>query len=56
MEEVKEYVTRATSKGQVTIPAEVRHLLGIRPGKEVIFRVEGDRVEFLPPPMSLEEV
>jgi len=56
MERVKEYVTRATSKGQVTIPAEVRRLLGIQPGKEVIFRVEGGRVEILPPPMSLEEV
>ena len=56
MGQIKEYVIRATSKGQVTIPAEVRRLLGIQPGKEVIFRVEGGRVEILPPPMSLEEV
>jgi AbrB family looped-hinge helix DNA binding protein len=33
---------RVTSKGQVTIPQEVRQKLGIQPGTEVRFRVRGD--------------
>lgn len=36
-------VATVTSKGQVTIPKVVRDVLGIKPGDEVIFRVEGDR-------------
>ena len=31
---------RVTSKGQVTIPQEVRELLGISPGSEVDFQVD----------------
>lgn len=34
-----------TSKGQVTIPKEVRQQLGIRAGSRVSFRVVGDHVE-----------
>lgn len=34
---------RVTSKGQVTLPKAVRDALGIRPGDEVVFRVEGKR-------------
>lgn len=34
-----------TSKGQVTIPKEVRQQLGIRAGSRVSFRVIGDHVE-----------
>lgn len=30
-----------TGKGQVTIPKRVRQLLGIRPGSELTFEVEG---------------
>ena len=33
---------RVTSKGQVTIPIEIRRRLGIFPDTEVEFRVEGD--------------
>ncbi|MDX8402652.1 MAG: AbrB/MazE/SpoVT family DNA-binding domain-containing protein [Mariprofundaceae bacterium] len=35
---------RVTSKGQVTIPQEIRRLLGIGPQSEVEFVAEGDRV------------
>jgi AbrB family looped-hinge helix DNA binding protein len=35
---------RVTSKGQVTIPKEVRDKLGIAPGDEVGFREEGDAI------------
>ena len=33
---------RVTQKGQVTIPLEVRRALGIRPGSEVDFQLDGD--------------
>jgi AbrB family looped-hinge helix DNA binding protein len=35
---------RLTSKGQVTIPLEVRERLGLEPGTEVEFEVVGDAV------------
>ena len=35
-------VTRATSKGQVTIPVAVRRALGIEPGDAVSIRLDGD--------------
>ena len=34
-----------TSKGQVTIPKEVRQQLGIRQGSRIAFRLVGDIVE-----------
>ncbi len=34
---------KVTSKGQVTIPIEIRDMLGILPSSEVEFVVEGDR-------------
>lgn len=35
---------RITSKGQVTIPVEVREALGLLPHTEVVFEVDGDSV------------
>lgn len=35
---------QVTSKGQVTVPVEIRELLGIYPGTEVEFEVDGDAV------------
>jgi antitoxin PrlF len=35
---------RITSKGQVTIPIEIRNRLGLLPGTEVEFDVDGDAV------------
>ena len=33
---------RLTSKGQVTIPIEIRERLGLVPGSEVTFEIDGD--------------
>ena len=37
--------TSVTSKGQVTIPQEVRQQLGIRQGSRIAFVLVGDHVE-----------
>ena len=37
-------VGTVTSKGQVTIPKEIRETLGVIEGDKLIFLVEGDRV------------
>ncbi len=56
MAEGKEYIATITSKGQVTIPAEVREQLGLTAQDKVIFRVLADkRVEIEPLPMTLEQ-
>ncbi|MDQ3709068.1 MAG: AbrB/MazE/SpoVT family DNA-binding domain-containing protein [Actinomycetota bacterium] len=38
---------RVTSKGQVTIPQEVRRRLGIEPGSEVDFQIDNDIVRLV---------
>ncbi len=37
-------VGKVTSKGQVTIPKEIRETLGVIEGDKLIFLVEGDKV------------
>lgn len=43
-----ELETRLTQKGQVTIPAEIRQRLGLKPKDMVRFEVEGDEVKLEP--------
>ncbi len=38
---------RVTSKGQVTIPQAIRDELGIQPGSEVGFEIDGDAVRIV---------
>ena len=38
---------RVTSKGQVTIPQHIREQLGIQPGSEVRFEIDGDAVRIV---------
>jgi AbrB family looped-hinge helix DNA binding protein len=45
---MRELETRLTQKGQVTIPAEIRHRLGLKPKDVVRFEVEGDEVKLKP--------
>jgi len=37
-------VGKVTSKGQVTIPKEIRETLGVNEGDKLLFLVEGDKV------------
>ena len=39
---------RLTSKGQITIPQEIRNKLGLLPHTEVEFEVDGDAVRLRP--------
>ena len=39
---------RLTSKGQVTIPQEIRERLGLLPQTEVQFEIDGDAVKIRP--------
>jgi antitoxin PrlF len=43
-----------TGRGQVTLPAEVRRLLGVQPGEKVIFEIDGNQVRLLRPQFTLE--
>jgi AbrB family looped-hinge helix DNA binding protein len=35
---------KITSKGQITVPREVRHALGVKPGDSLVFELDGDEV------------
>ncbi|MEW6356867.1 MAG: AbrB/MazE/SpoVT family DNA-binding domain-containing protein [Planctomycetota bacterium] len=39
---------KVTRRGQVTIPLEIREKLGIQPGAEVEFEVQGKAVRLIP--------
>lgn len=45
--------TRLTVKGQVTIPAEIRALLGLKPGDRVRFEITGNEVVLKPAPSRI---
>ncbi|MCB9138487.1 MAG: AbrB/MazE/SpoVT family DNA-binding domain-containing protein [Caldilineaceae bacterium] len=55
MTEYREYIGTITSKGQVTIPAAVRRLLGVNAADKLLFRIVDGKVEIGPLPMSLDE-
>lgn len=45
-----------TSKGQVTIPKEIRDRLGIDPGQELEFSVEDDAITVRPKQPAMERL
>lgn len=51
---MKEIVATLTSKGQVTIPAEVRQRLGLKSGDKLAFEIEDDQVRIKPVTFTLE--
>ncbi|MBI2941108.1 MAG: AbrB/MazE/SpoVT family DNA-binding domain-containing protein [Chloroflexi bacterium] len=50
---MKEILTTVTQRGQVTLPAEVRRLLGIKPRDKVAFTIEEGRVGLRPAAFTL---
>ena len=51
-----DHITTITGRGQVTLPASVRRLLGVSAGERVAFVVEGDTVRVEPVATRLDEV
>jgi len=39
---------KITSKGQITVPREIRHRLGVKPGDRLLFEQDGDVVRVRP--------
>lgn len=54
MRDAQELIRTVTTKGQVTIPVEVRRLLGVNGQDKVVFRIIEGRVELQPATMTLE--
>jgi AbrB family looped-hinge helix DNA binding protein len=53
---MKQITTTITQRGQVTIPAEVRRMLGVKPRDKVAFTIEDGEVRLAPVSFSLESV
>ena len=51
---MKEFHSSVSPKGQITLPAEVRHHLGIKPKDTVTIQVEGSDVRIIPATFTLE--
>src|SRR3990172_12821009 len=53
---MKEIVTTMTQRGQVTVPAEVRRMLGLHPRDKVAFTIDEGEVKLLPARFTLASV
>lgn len=51
---MKEIVTTITQRSQVTLPAEVRRVLGLKPRDQVAFAVDNGEVRLVPAQFTLE--
>jgi antitoxin PrlF len=51
---MKEILATITQRGQVTVPAEVRRLLGAKTGDKLAFQIDGTEVRLAPAAMTLE--
>ena len=52
----QEIVRVVTQKGQVTIPLQIRRLLGIKPNSRVVFSIEGAKVYLAAEAETLESI
>lgn len=53
---MREFTTTITQRGQVTIPAEVRRVLGVKHRDKVAFTIEDGEVRLAPVSFTLESV
>jgi antitoxin PrlF len=51
---MREIVTTVTERGQVTIPAEIRRRLGIKPRDKVAFAIDDTEVRLRPVQFTVE--
>ena len=52
---MKEFVATVTQRGQVTVPAAIRRLLGTKTGDKLAFQVEDGQVRIEKASMTLRE-
>ena len=52
---MKAMLSSVSPKGQATLPAEIRRVLGIKPKDKVAFRLEGDEVKIVPARSPLDD-
>jgi AbrB family looped-hinge helix DNA binding protein len=50
----RQIIGTITRRGQVTVPAEVRRILGAETPGKIVFQIEGDEVHLLHPAFTLE--
>ena len=48
-------VAKITTKGQVTIPAAIRKKFSLKPGGQVAFSIDDDRIVLHPVPVNVED-
>ncbi|MGH2460738.1 MAG: AbrB/MazE/SpoVT family DNA-binding domain-containing protein [Chloroflexota bacterium] len=51
---MREIVATITQRGQVTVPAEVRRILGLKPRQKVAFTIDDGQVRLVPAGFTLE--
>src|SRR5215208_1507078 len=54
MQAMNEYVTTMTQRSQITVPAEVKRVLGLKPRDRVAFAIDGCEVGLKPVEFTLE--
>lgn len=50
------YIATVTSKGQISLPAELRRKLGITPNSQITLSIEGDSAVLRPVELTLEDI
>jgi AbrB family looped-hinge helix DNA binding protein len=53
---MQHYYATLTERGQVTLPAEIRQKLGVKPRQKVHFAVDGDSIRIIPSEFTLESI
>lgn len=51
---MRELIATVTERGQVTLPAEVRDLLGLKPRDRVVFAIDDGQVQLKPARFTLD--
>lgn len=51
---MREFISTITQRGQVTIPTEVRQLLGLKARDKVAFEIDNNQVKLVPAKFTLE--
>src|SRR5947209_4947534 len=55
-ETMQQFSTTLTQRGQVTLPAEVRRILGVKPKEKVTFQVDGEEIRLVSTRFTVESV